>query len=106
MKNSFKVHEGNTSYEITSNQLAEYASLYRLERLIPGRYSWLFVLNLIVLDVDPFSIIDEIKALEGVGQPLHTKPASEFKGNHLRGLWHKHWSSSFFPVKEPVAQTP
>lgn len=95
---SFNVHEGSKTYKIRNEDLVRYANLYGLERLIPGRYSWLFVFNLMMLErmngVDPFSIIDEIKVLEGIGRPQQTKPALEFKGAHLKGLWHKH----FFPA--------
>jgi len=91
----FNVHEGDSTYRVENEALVEYAKLYGLERLIPGRYSWLFVFNLMMLEqksgVEPFFIIDEIKNLEGVGRSRQTKPASEFKGPHLNGLWHKHF---------------
>lgn len=94
-KIGFNVHEGTSTYRVENEELAEYANFYGLENLIPGRYSWLFVFNLMMLErkngIAPFEIIDEIKNLEGVGPPLQTKPASEFKGAHLKGLWHKHF---------------
>lgn len=94
-KIGFNVHEGNATYRVENEELVEYAKLYGLEGLIPGRYSWLFVFNLMMLErkngVEPFSIIDEIKNLEGVGPSRQTKAASEFKGPHLKGLWHKHF---------------
>ena len=94
-KIGFNVHEGNSTYRVENEELAEYANLYGLETLIPSRYSWLFVFNLMMLErkngIAPFSIIDEIKNLEDVGPPQQTKPASEFKGAHLKGLWHKHF---------------
>ena len=94
-KIGFNVHEGNSTYRVENEELAEYANRYGLETLIPGRYSWLFVFNLMMLErkngVAPFSIIDEIKNLEGDGPQQQTKPASEFKGVHLKGLWHKHF---------------
>ena len=94
-KIGFNVHEGTSTYRVENEELAEYASLYGLESLISGRYSWLFVFNLMMLErkngIAPFEIIDEIKSLEGVVPPRQTKPASEFKGTHLKGLWHKHF---------------
>lgn len=94
-KIGFNVHEGSATYRVENEELVEYAKLYGLEGLIPGRYSSLFVFNLLMLErkngVELFSIIDEIKSLEGVGPSLQTKPASEFKGPHLKGLWHKHF---------------
>lgn len=95
LKIGFNVHEGDSSYRVENEELVEYAELYGIERIIPGRYSWLFVFNLMMLErkrgLDPFSIIDEIKSIEGLGPSRQTKPASEFKGPHLRGLWHKHF---------------
>lgn len=94
-KIGFNVHEGTSTYRVENEELVEYANLYGLESLIPERYSWLFVFNLMMLErkngIAPFEIIDEIKCLEGVGPPQQTKPASEFKGAHLKGLWHKHF---------------
>lgn len=94
-KIGFNVHEGNSTYRVENEELVEYAKLYGLETLIPGRYSWLFVFNLLMLEqksgVEPFSIIDEIKNIEGLGPSRQTKPASEFRGPHLKGLWHKHF---------------
>lgn len=84
---------------IGNEYLVEYATQFGLDKIISGRYSWLFVFNLIMLDrengIDPQSILDEIKSLEGLGPPLQTKPASEFKWPPLKGLWHKH----FFAAK-------
>lgn len=95
MKIGFNVHEGNATYRVESEELVEYANYYELERYISGRYSWLFVFNLMMLErkngIAPFSIIDEIKNLENLGPSQQTKPASEFKGAHLKGLWHKHF---------------
>ena len=96
MKISFYVYEeDNKTYRIGHEELAEYANVYGIENIISGRYSWLFVFNLMMLEknngITPFSIIDEIKSLEGVGSKQQTKPASEFKGIHLKGLWHNHF---------------
>lgn len=95
MKIGFNVHEGSSTYRVENEELVEYANFYGLERLISGRYSWLFVFNLMMLErnngIAPFSIIDEIKSLEGDVASQQTKPASEFKGAHLKGLWHKHF---------------
>lgn len=94
-KIGFEVHEGNFTYRVENEELVDYAKIYGLDTLIAGRYSWLFVFNLMMLEkksgVDPFSIIDEIKNIEGVGPARQTKLASEFRGPHLKGLWHKHF---------------
>jgi hypothetical protein len=44
---------------------------------------------------DPFSILDEISALEGSRRSA-TKSATAFKGRHLRGHWHKHYEQPAF----------
>ncbi len=95
MKLSFNVHFGESRQTITSDQLDELAVSYGLDRIAQGRYSSLFVLNLLVLErVDgiphPF-VVNEIKALEGLAPPAGTKAAAEFSRARLRGLWHKHF---------------
>jgi len=95
LKIGFNVHEGNSTFRVENEELVEYANLYGIESLISGRFSWLFVFNLMMLErkngIDPFSIIAEIKDLEGLGPSQQTKLASPFKGPHLKGFWHKHF---------------
>ena len=45
-----------------------------------------------------FPIFEEIGALDGskTARPLGTKPADEFKGRWLKGLWHKHYTQARF----------
>ena len=47
-----------------------------------------------------FPIFDEIGALEGAktARPSQTKPADQFTGRWLKGLWHKHYSQAHFMV--------
>lgn len=91
----FNVHEGDRTRQITAKELHDYALMYGLDRAASGRYSSLFVLNLMMLEqingIDPFQIIEELRFLEGERPCLQTKPASQFKGDHLKGLWHKHF---------------
>ena len=53
------------------------------------------MLNLLLLErvdgIQHHFVIDEIKALEGLGPATGTKPAAEFSRARLRGLWHKHF---------------
>jgi hypothetical protein len=49
MKLSFDIHLGESRKKITSDQLDELAISYGLDRIARGRYSSLFVLNLLVL---------------------------------------------------------
>ena len=98
----FKVHNGQKLEELSSTDIAEYAKFYGLDSLIPGRYSSLFIVNLITLEkgqgIDSHSIIEEIKCLEGIASTSQTKPPSQFRGEFLKGLWHKH----FFPALPSV----
>ena len=45
-----------------------------------------------------FPIIEEIGALDGSknARPSRTKPAGQFKGRWLKGLWHKHYTQARF----------
>lgn len=96
MKINYRLHiDENTVQEITSDQLDEFASMYGLDRLIPGRYSSQFIFDLFFHEqtsgVDPDQVLDEIRHLEGMRPSRQTKPATEFTGPHLKGLWHKHF---------------
>lgn len=92
---TFNIRDGVNTRAVAQTEIDEYASMYGLDKIANGRYSALFVVNLMLLDIvdgeDPHQVIDEIKSLEGVGRPLQTKEASEFKGDKLKGLWHKHF---------------
>jgi len=92
------IHEGGSTYQITQDQLTQFADQYGLEQVASGRYSSLFIGNLFLLQrqngIDPFEIIDEIKSLEGLGPSCQTKPASQFTGKYLKGFWHKHFLST------------
>jgi hypothetical protein len=91
---NIRVHLGGQTQIVTSAQLQSFATAYELDRIAPGRYSSLFVLNLLLLSevqrIDPVHVVVEMKALEGKGHSF-TKPATEFRGQHLQGLWHKHF---------------
>lgn len=95
MELTFNVHENGQMRQVTPKELRDYALMYGLENIAAGRYSSLFVLNLMMLDrlnaVDPFQVIEELKFLEGGRPSLQTKPASPFNRDHLKGLWHKHF---------------
>lgn len=98
MELTFNVHENGQTRQVTPQELRDYALMYGLESIAAGRYSSLFVLNLMMLErlngVDPFQVIEELKFLEGGRPSLQTKPASQFKRDHLKGLWHKHFMPS------------
>jgi len=95
MKVGFRVHNGNETEQLDPEKLRELASFYQLDTLIPNRHTSLLVVNLYLLDkvsgVNPAQAIEEIKILEGLAPSQQTKPATEFKGQFLKGLWHKHF---------------
>ncbi|GAA4493314.1 hypothetical protein [Pseudaeromonas paramecii] len=70
----------------------------RIDEILGGRYSLLFLLDLyhsfenrsITLD----AIMHEVKCLEGEINQSRTKPASQFSRPPLKGLWHKHFYDS------------
>ncbi|GBE31336.1 hypothetical protein BMS3Bbin05_00236 [bacterium BMS3Bbin05] len=43
-----------------------------------------------------YYVLDEIRYLEGITKATRTKKEEEFKGQYLRGLWHKHFYSDMF----------
>ncbi|KAB0643839.1 hypothetical protein [Burkholderia latens] len=95
MEITFNVHEGVGIRKVTPQELRDYALMCGLDRIAAGRYSSLFVLNLMILEkingIDTLHVIEELRFLEGMRPSLQTKPASQFKGPHLKGLWHKHF---------------
>ena len=90
-----RVHNGNETEQLDPDKIEQLAKLYELDTLIPGRYTSLFVVNLYLLDkvsgINPAQVIEEIRHLEGLAPSQQTKPATEFKGSVLKGLWHKHF---------------
>jgi hypothetical protein len=97
---TFNVHLGDRTEAITSESLGGYAEAIHLNSYAEGRYSWLFVLNMLsyqcLYGINPFQIVDEIRALEGPAKATRTKPASQFSRIPLKGLWHKHFFCSRF----------
>jgi hypothetical protein len=102
MEFNFNFQDETGSYQVTQEDIDSYANMYGLNQIAPNRYSALFIANLMGLEwksgIDPHQIVDEIKALEGLGPSLGTKPASMFHGQRLNGLWHKHFMPSHLNV--------
>ncbi len=96
-KTEFQVHLGDHSETVTADQLNGFAELYGIDRLIPGRYSHLFLLNLYSMEkhqgIPPDLVTQEIKSLEQ-GSQSYMKPETPYKRKPLRGLWHKHFFAS------------
>lgn len=99
-KVTFRVHLNDQETELTEKELAPYAERIGLNRLAPGRYSWLFVLNLYLNEhlqgVDSGLLVQEMRDLEAGTSTTGTKPATQFQRPPLQGLWHKHYFSGHF----------
>lgn len=83
-------------------EILGFAEAIGLERVVPGRYSILLLVQLYARMLsgqqNPAKIMDEIKALEGNCVNSRSKPASIFsRGKHLKGLWHKHYLEDGVP---------
>jgi hypothetical protein len=92
---TFTIHDGTNSRVVYQNEINEYMTEYGLDVIAKDRVSALFVINLMLLDlvsgIDPYLVINEIKALENIRPTMQTKAEAEFRGEHLKGLWHKHF---------------
>lgn len=101
MINNFtlRLHVGNELKEITHAELESFAKLIGLQSIVRNRFSWILVgdiyINQMINGIDPYHIIDEIKALEGLRESL-TKPPVQFRNPPLYPLWHKHYFSAHF----------
>jgi hypothetical protein len=83
-----------------SENVEAFADFIGLERLVPGRYSALLVLQLFASYsaryLNPYKVLHEIGALEQ-SATTRMKAATPFTGPHLRGLWHKHFLPDGIP---------
>ncbi|MDQ1832766.1 hypothetical protein [Massilia scottii] len=91
----FHLNINGNKIKVEPEELEKYAAHYKLNQIIPGRYSSLFIFNLMNLErvfhIDATPVISEIMHLEDQGPGLQMKPATEFRGEHLKGLWHQHF---------------
>jgi hypothetical protein len=86
---------------IPGEERTKFAKTFRLDDLIPNRYTEILVVDLMmsleINGIDPRHIIDEIKRLEALGEG-YTKEATQFKHAPLHPLWHQHYFSAHFLV--------
>ena len=84
--------------EITPEELAEFAAASGLAEAAPGRVSTLLTFELAALErasvLPPARVVNEIRALEGIGPTSRTKQETAFEQPPLIGLWHKHYITS------------
>jgi hypothetical protein len=99
-KVTFRLQTHNGIRLITEKELGAYANGIGLPDVAKDRYSWLFVMDLLLFQegngVDPHMIVHEIQALEGLGPKHGTKAPAQFTRHPLKGLWHKHFFSAHF----------
>jgi hypothetical protein len=104
----FHIRLGEKTHVLTQKDIRDYADLFCLDKYAEGRYSSMFVLNMILYEklhgINPFQIVDEIRAIEGESGITKTKAASEFTKPPLSGLWHKHFFSARFMPKNILNQ--
>lgn len=83
--------------EDRARELAMFAEQIGLQALAPGRYSVLFVIDLLVRSMSshglgqPFGVMEELRHLEGQSPRSMTKAPTPFVRKPLAGLWHKHY---------------
>jgi hypothetical protein len=87
----------------SKEQLIEYKEWVGFERFENAIFSDLFITQLWIMDrmrrIPSCYVMDEVKYLEGKGKKTSTKPATMFTKPPLQGLWHKHFFTSYFLVK-------
>ncbi|HDR9102529.1 TPA: hypothetical protein QDB15_005676 [Burkholderia vietnamiensis] len=81
-----------------ANEIRSFAEHLDLDGRVPGRYSLLLFFDLYLLMKsgrgNPFTVLEEIDALEGRGRPSQHKPPIQNKHQPLKNLWHKHYQQS------------
>src|SRR5690554_1790475 len=92
---TFILHGAHGNQEtISAHQLREYADLFGIPEMIPGRYSDLLLMDLYTseqsLGLSPEHVAQEIASLESDSCSF-MKPPSQFTRKPLKGLWHKHF---------------
>ncbi|ELL1566559.1 hypothetical protein V9J52_003394 [Vibrio cholerae] len=96
----FKVKINESVKVIGTPELEVFARKYQINRYAPARYSWYFLLQLMMYQqkfgVEPAEIVEAIKELEIDGNHNLIKPATQFRHLPLKGLWHKHYFSARF----------
>lgn len=79
-------------------ELQQFAGMLGLDRVAPGRYSMVLLLQLYGSCKsgmeNPHKVMREISALEGIGPASKLKAPIQNKHPPLKGLWHKHYQQS------------
>jgi len=90
-------------WSISKGELDQFRRGIGLPHKPSAHYSYLFLVQLFVghfiRALHTYAVVDEVRALESVGRPTNTKPASRFKHSPLQGFWHKHYTHAGFIAK-------
>lgn len=87
---------GNASVSLGANEIAAIKQYVAAGAPYWKRLSLAMCIRLIDIEKrhgEARDVLDEIDALEGLRQPLNTKPATAFRRPPLKGFWHKHFST-------------
>jgi hypothetical protein len=83
---------------VTDAEIRDFAACIGLTHAAPDRCSRLLMFELYVrsfypvpVPIHPAKVVAEVRAMEGIGRPQGTKPATQFKHPPLQGLWKKHY---------------
>ena len=91
---NINIEVNNQVYVIAEDIIRRYADFWGLNRLIPNRYSCLFVAKLMVNErfgcITPDEVLYEVMALEGK-RTSTTKTETMFERQPLKGFYHKHF---------------
>lgn len=91
------------SIQITNRDLAVFRDMYVADAELAGRMSELLWVDIYTLDAEfgigPHDILSAIRALEQGESATGTKPATQYRNMPLKALWHKHYFSANFVVK-------
>jgi len=99
----FIMNQNGQQNRIPLSVLKEFSESIGMDCCIEGRYSSLFAFDLFrdkeKRKINPLQVMDEVRSLENADELSQTKQAIRFKNLPLRGLWHKHYFTARFMVK-------
>lgn len=99
---------GDKTEILTGADLDQYADSIGLSSIAKDRYSGALTADIYVHErfagIEPWVIVQEVVALETGRSVRGTKPESPFKGELLRGLWHKHYTCARFVARNMINQ--
>jgi len=89
--------DGIPTRTVSVAEIHDFAKAVGLSHVAAGRCSTVLMFELYcravvpVAALNPAKIVAEVRGLEGVGNPVGTKRAAQFKHPPLKGFWKKHY---------------